>query len=367
MTSHYSSGQLALILAAAALIGPHGVAFAQESTGSPIVLDTIVINANRSGETGYLASTTIGRIAAEPKDVPATVSSITADRIQDQDLRSDLDVLEATPGVDVTSNEGFFSIRGYYGGVAVDGIPVDTFIGRTSSDLSPFENVEVLKGPAAIFQGVYGLGGVVNYSMKRPGSVEGGEVRVGLGDPSSKRLMLDYTVKPALDGRLRSRFVGSYEDRDLDTKPEGYKRLSLYGVTEFDATERATLRFSAWRQRNNSVQSFRDGLPAYTDGTLIDFPLDTTTTQDWALYRFRSEWLTAEIEYEFNDRWTGRLSYRQGDSHHPSMRNVSGLCEGNDKDLGYSRGSTATTRMGANVMHCPTGTTGISWAYLMRT
>lgn len=303
-----------------------------------ILLDTVVIQGARQAETGYVAPTTIGRTEADPVDVPLTVTTFTADRIEDQDIRTDVELLQQTPGVDITSLEGFNRVRGYDAQYAIDGVPVGAFVGRTSADLSAFEQVEVLKGPAAIFQGSGGLGGMINYNFKRPFAHEALHTRLGFADPSAKSAMIDYNIAPLMEGRLRARFVASYEDRDFDAYPEGYDRLSLFGVTEFDATERTVLRFSAWRQTNDARQGFRDGLPAYTDGGLIDFPAGTTSTQDWALYEFRSLWLNAEIEHEFNDRWKLRLSYRNGDSHHPSVRNVSGLCTGADAGLGYEGG-----------------------------
>lgn len=340
MPSGFHSVLLRTTAVAAALGCMPSLAVAQEE--ETILLDPIVVEGARAAETGYVAPTSIGRTEAAPVDVPLTVTTFTADRIADQDIRTDVELLQQTPGVDVTSLEGFTRIRGYDAQVALDGVPVSTFVGRTSADLSAFEQVEVLKGPAAIFQGSGGLGGMINYNFKRPFATEELHSRLGFGDPSAKSAMVDYNIAPLMDGRLRARFVGSYEDRDFDAYPEGYERLSLFGVTEFDATERTTLRLSAWRQENDARQGFRDGLPAFSDGTLIDFPAGTTSTQDWALFEFRSLWLNAEVEHEFNDRWKLRLSYRNGDSHHPAVRNVSGLCEGPDAGLGYEGGIDPT-------------------------
>ncbi|SMO98831.1 TonB-dependent siderophore receptor [Paracoccus laeviglucosivorans] len=321
-------------------LGVVAIANAQDTTNGsdPYVLDTVVLKASEqsTAEQDYVAPTSVNRVQAEPLDTPQTITAFTAARITDQDIRSDLDLLQMTPGVDVTSKEGFSRIRGFSAQTAIEGIPVGTFIGRQAADLSAFEQVEILKGPAAIFQGEGAAGGMINYSFKRPTGTETLQVKAGFGDPTSRQLQVDYNIAPLLDGRLRARFVGAYEDRD-QFDPEKYERASLYAVTEYDLTDSTVLRFSAWRQSNDVVQGFRAGLPTYSDGTLIDFPQGTTATQDWSLYKFRSLWLNAEVEHEFNDRWKLRLAYRNGDSHHSSTRSVAGLCE-NPSVPGYEAG-----------------------------
>lgn len=327
---------IGLVLSLSAYAG-HAQTQAEADDDGTILLDVITVTGTGGGaETSYRADSTVGRVAADPKNTAQSVTAITANRIADQDIRSNLDLLQSSPGVAVTMNEGFTSIRGFGAGTSLEGTPAGSFIGRTAADLSAFEQVEILKGPAAIFQGNGGFGGMINYSFKRPLDREALTTRVGIGDPSSKFATLDYSIEPLLDGRLRARFVGSWEDRDLTAYPEGYERQSYFGVAEYDVTELTTLRLNAWRQKNDSIQGWRTALPAYSDGTLIDFPAGTTLTQDWALYPFRSLWVNAEVEHEISDRWNFKLAYRNGESDHPALRNIA-ACSGPNAGIGYSR------------------------------
>ncbi|WP_181820556.1 TonB-dependent siderophore receptor [Paracoccus versutus] len=324
---------LRFTLTGIALAGGSGGVLAQaadpDSDGT-VVLETVVIQANGlpAAETGYVAPTSINRTGAEPIDTPQTITAVTAAQITEQDIGSDLDLLNAAPGVDASIREGFLTIRGFWADRAINGIPVGNFVGRNSADLSPFEQVEVLKGPAALFTGSGGFGGVVNYSFKRPLDREHLHTTLGFGDPSSKRLTVDYNAAPMLDGRLRARIVGSYENRDSNRYPEGYERSSLFGTLEYDITDRTLLRLGAWRQRNDETRDFREGLPTWSDGGLIDFDPDTTATQDWSRFHFRSDWVTADLEHRFNDRWSGKLTYMNGETFHPSTRSVPFECSG---------------------------------------
>lgn len=311
---------------------------AAATAGDHVVLDAITVTAAGApaAETGYLAPNMVGRVPTDPLHSPESVTTYTANRIAEQNLRSNLDLLQATPGVVVTSNEGFTSIRGFGAETSLEGTPVGSFIGRTPAELSAFEQVEILKGPVAIFQGNGGFGGTINYTFKRPLDEQAVTSRVAVGNRSAREALIDYNIKPLLDGRLRARFVASWDKRDLTADPERYDRQSYYGVAEFDVTDRTTLRLNAWRQRNNSVQGFREALPAWSDGTLIDFPAGTTAVQDWSLFRFSSLWLNAEIEHEIAEGWDVKLAYRDGDSHHPATRSAAFGCVGPDAQYDYS-------------------------------
>ena len=308
-------------------------------SGNEQVLAPVQVTASpdKDAEESYKAPSTIGRVPSDPKRVPQTITSVTAKRISDQNIRSNLDLLTSTPGAEVTGNEGFFRIRGYSAQAAIDGISVGNFVGRTSADLTPFEQVEVLKGPAALFSGSGSPGGTVNYTFKRPRDAQALDASIGLGHPSSKLLTADYNIDPLLEGRFRARLVGSWENRDLWTAPERMKRTSLYGVMELDLTRSTTARFAYWRQQEDSSRSFRQALPAYRDGRLIDFPRGTTPTQDWNIYHFRARWLMADLEHRFSDRWGLKLSFRKGTSEHPSVYAVArnGVCTGPLAGIGY--------------------------------
>lgn len=360
MTTFLQRGLMGGTLLGMAIGGAAAPAFAQTADGTT-VLDPITLEAARlpQAETGYVAPTGINRTDAAPIDTPQTITAVTAARIVEQDIRSDLDLLNAAPGVDATIREGFLTVRGFGADRAINGIPAGNFIGRNSADLTAFEQVEILKGPAALFTGTGSIGGMVNYSFKRPLAAEHLNTVVGFGDPSSGRMMADYNITPMVDGRLRARIVGSYEDRDSKRHPEGFKRSSFFGTAEFDVTDKTLVRLGAWRQRNNEIRDFREGLPTYSDGGLIDFPADTTATQDWSRFSFRADWLIADLEHRFNDRWKTKLTYMNGESYHPSTRSVPFECSGPLAGIGYV--DTGIDRDDPDGRQCHTLSTWNDW------
>lgn len=327
---------------------------AAEEADETVELDEVKVSgASEAAETGYLAPSNSGRTTAQPRDIAKTITSYTSRLIQDQNIRNNNQLLRGAPGVDNVNPEfGTVRIRGFNAQISIDGISTPNFVGRTDSDLSAFEQVEIIKGPASLGQGTGSPGGTVNYAFKRPKDHESFETSLGFSNPRGGLLTVDYNIKPAFDGRLRARIVGSYENRNLFTHPDSIKRLSLYGVAEFDVTDRTTLRLGYWRQRNESVQSFRLGLPTYDDYTLIPFdllPVGTTLTQDWNNYQFKSDWLNVDLEHDFGGGWRGKLSYRRGESFHPSHY-ASTNCRGPLAAQGY--GNNGIDKANPNWLKC---------------
>lgn len=118
------------------------------------------------------------------QDVPATVSAIDRERMDDELVRDLKDLFRYEPGIVVGSNRerfglGDIRIRGLGGNrvrVLVDGISVsDSFsigsfsnAGRNFVDLDTVKEVEIVRGPSSALHGSDALGGVVSFVTKDP-------------------------------------------------------------------------------------------------------------------------------------------------------------------------------------------------------
>ncbi|QWF18206.1 TonB-dependent hemoglobin/transferrin/lactoferrin family receptor [Lysobacter capsici] len=118
------------------------------------------------------------------QDVPATVSAIDRERMDNELTRNIKDLFRYEPGIVVGSNRerfglGDIRIRGLGGNrvrVLVDGISVsDSFsigsfsnAGRNFVDLDTVKEVEVVRGPSSALHGSDALGGVVSFVTKDP-------------------------------------------------------------------------------------------------------------------------------------------------------------------------------------------------------
>lgn len=148
------------------------------------------------------------------RDVPQSVSVITAAQIDDQALRSIGDVLRYVPGALAAQGEGHrdqIVLRGNSSTADffVDGLRDDVQYYRGLYNL---ERVEVLKGPNALIFGRGGGGGIVNRVTKRP--VAGDFVRGAVSADQEGARYIEGDANGAFGPALTGRINGVYEKFD---------------------------------------------------------------------------------------------------------------------------------------------------------
>lgn len=179
---------------------------------NPQTLETIqVIGARPHAQ----PATSATRTSTPLKDVPQSISAVTAQELQERNVRSLNEALETVPGVSLTMGEGRrdqVNIRGF-GALFdqyLDGLRDDTPYYR---DLANIERIEVLRGPASVLYGRGSGGGLVNRISKQPRFANDvGQVSLGVGSYGYLRATADV-------GRARSdmfawRFNAAAEQSD---------------------------------------------------------------------------------------------------------------------------------------------------------
>jgi outer membrane receptor protein involved in Fe transport len=203
-----------------ALLGPLTVG-AVEDTGSARIIDEIIVSATRREQS--------------LQDVPASISALTTEDIEQRGLDSYADFARSLPGVTLNQpikNRSFFNIRGLATSVAggntqdpvavyINDMPVtDTFGASVQPDLRLYdiERVEVLRGPQGTLFGSGSLGGTVRVITNKPKlDAFDGSLRVDFADTEDAGLRQRYDAMvnvPLVDDRLALRAVGYYRDED---------------------------------------------------------------------------------------------------------------------------------------------------------
>ena len=154
-----------------AALGATSAAMAADAVLAPVLVNGEAERADGPVQ-GYRAtrSATFTKTDTPLKEVPASITVVPEDLIEDQAMRSMSDVLRYVPGTTAAQGEGNrdqMVIRGNNttADFFVNGIRDDAQIFR---DLYNAERVEVLKGPGGMSFGRGGAGGVVNRVTKRP-------------------------------------------------------------------------------------------------------------------------------------------------------------------------------------------------------
>ena len=255
---------------------------------------------------------TIGKSARSLKDTPQSVSVITRYRLDDQNMRTLDDALLNSPGITAemqSSTERRFYARGFeIDQIQYDGVPTERSSGSTTSgfstspDLASYDRVEILRGPAGLFNGAGSPGGTVNLVRKRPLREQQFIGQARLGSWNYKRAEADLNLPLNEGGSVRGRMVTAYEDRDYFYDYAGAKKKLFYGIVEADLGARTTIGLGVNYERNESVP-FYSGLPRYTNGRDLGLSRSSYTNGGWSTSDIKNTTVFADLVHRFEGDW----------------------------------------------------------------
>jgi catecholate siderophore receptor len=195
------------------------------------------------------------------RDVPQSITVVSAEVIKDQGMQSIADVVRFVPGITSIqgeNNRDQVVIRG-------NSSSADFFLNGVRDDLQYYrdlynlDRVEALKGPNAMIFGRGGGGGVINRVTKQAGFAPSGGLTFQGGSYSNKRILGD--LDRALNNRVAFRFNGLLENSGSFRKHVGLSRVGINPTLTIVAGQQTQIRLS--------YEYFRDhrtadrGLPSY--------------------------------------------------------------------------------------------------------
>jgi catecholate siderophore receptor len=163
-----TSVYLAVLLAVNAM---HAVAEDAPTTNQQELEEVQVTAKPQKSEDGYQATKTrVGKTLQDPHDIPQAITTVTKDLMHDQQVGSLREALRNVSGLTFNAAEGGragdnFMLRGFYsfGDIYLDGVRDTAQYNRETFNL---EQVDVLRGSAAMLFGRGQAGGVINQVSK---------------------------------------------------------------------------------------------------------------------------------------------------------------------------------------------------------
>jgi outer membrane receptor for ferric coprogen and ferric-rhodotorulic acid len=312
----FGASALSLMAGASAVLAQD----AGQSDEAPSRVEDVTVRAER----GSYATRTVAIAGKEPVpvlEVPNSVSIVTRQRIEDQNLVTMTDALREVTGVHVTTWDGLIGqirSRGYLLDVSYDGIPTYSASQVQEFDLAVYEQVEVLRGPAGIFKGSGQPGGTANFVRKRAGHEAAFSGVASAGTWANYRVEGDVGGPIALDGRLRGRLVASALDRDFYTDRSHEQKTVGYAVLDFDVTDRTLVSLMATYQDDRG-DALNMGLANYVlagsplNGRFLDVPRSTNQYPDWNLNEYTTTEYAGELRHAFANEWVirSKAGFRQ--------------------------------------------------------
>jgi outer membrane receptor for ferric coprogen and ferric-rhodotorulic acid len=261
----------------------------------------------------------VGKTPTTLRETPQSVSIITRQRMEEQNMVTLEDALMEAPGLSVrgssSGQQSFFS-RGYFVETfQLDGVPAEfgpwTVL---TPDLAMYDRVEVLRGADGLYSGAGSPSGTVNLVRKKPlGRFQ--TLASGLvGSDDQYRVEGDITG-PLLDsGKLRGRLVGAYTDRGFFYDVADNQTTMAYGALSYDLTP-TTVVTAGFHVQNADIVPYVYGLPRYEDGSDLDLPRSTFLNAAWNRHEYRNTTSHIEVEQRIGEDWVARVTGTNIDAH----------------------------------------------------
>jgi catecholate siderophore receptor len=162
-----------LPLVAAMMAGWLGFSHSALAEEEDKTLKAVTVTATQDAPDGYRASKTrVGKVAQDPHDIPQAITTVTRALLDEQDAGSLREALRNVAGLSFNAAEGGRSgdnmnLRGFYtfGDMYLDGVR-DT--AQYNREVFNLEQIDVLRGAAAMLFGRGQAGGVINQVSKTP-------------------------------------------------------------------------------------------------------------------------------------------------------------------------------------------------------
>ncbi|MDT9646327.1 TonB-dependent siderophore receptor [Pseudomonas sp. JV245A] len=210
-----------------------------------LTLDTSVISATQPDsatgpQAGYVAKRSLSgtKTDASLSEIPQSISVITRDQMDAQQVQSVNEALRYTAGVQANTTAASqrfdtLSIRGFdvTTGMLRDGLKGNTAQAWPKVEAYGLERIDVLKGPASVLFGQNSPGGVVNQISKRPLDKPFHEVQIQGGSFDRAQGQFDFSGPLDDEGQFLYRLVGL--ERDSGTQFDHIKDDKQYFAPSF--------------------------------------------------------------------------------------------------------------------------------------
>ena len=287
---------------------------AEEDAQEMIVSTDSADNSALSNQNYAVQTTRAGtKLMLTPRDVPQSLSVVTPQRMQDQDLQSVNDVLTNVTGIStnlVDSERSEYYSRGFkVSNFTFDGIPAlvnDAWnYGDAASDSAIYDRIEIVRGATGLMTGAGSPAASINMVRKHADSkIATGTLSASYGSWNKQRYVADLSSPLNGDGSLRGRIVSGYTDQQSWLDRYQKTKKFIYGVIDADLSESTTVSLGYDYEDNNTGNPTWGGLPMfYSNNATTHYDRSLNSAANWARYNTNSRKVFADIEHNFDNGW----------------------------------------------------------------
>lgn len=318
----------------ARLLAGTGLASARQADGSYLLIergeagDALEIGATSISGRAALGATTEGsgsyttgttgtatRLPLSIRETPQSVTVITRQRMDDQNMNNLDDAVKSTPGLYANKSNAVrksYFARGFaVDNIMYDGLPtsISTFTQDvvTSADLAIYDRVEVVRGATGLAQGAGNPAAAINLLRKRHTREFQARIRGSAGSWDAYRTEADVSGALNESGSLRGRVVAAYQNKNSFQDDVENERGVLYSVFEADLREGTTLTIGASQQNDNNNAPW-GAIPVASDGSDLGLSRSTNPGNKWNYWDQDNTFAFAEVRHQLANDWLLNLS-----------------------------------------------------------
>ncbi|PWF22079.1 TonB-dependent siderophore receptor [Corticimicrobacter populi] len=325
---HYSvAGALRLLLADSGLVASARDArtfiVTQQEDGTVQALDTVTVRGAVSAVTEGSRSYTTGSTRSATKldlsirETPQSISVVTRQQMDDQNMRSLTDAVVATPGISLYGSGprrlGFYA-RGFsIENVMTDGVPTAYSISLGAGlvadpDLSMYDHVEVVRGATGLMQGAGNPSASINLVRKRPTAERQVRLAIDAGSWDNYRAETDLSGRLNESGSVRGRAVAAYRNSGDFRDYVKHEYSTLYAIGEADLSSDTTLSAGFSWQNNRNDDSWGGLAAADSTGRDLGLSRSTYLGNDWEYWNQKTSGVFADLEHRLDNGWALRMA-----------------------------------------------------------
>ncbi len=252
------------------------------------------------------------------RDIPQSVSIISEQRMNDQQLQTLGDVMDSTLGISKSQADSdrvsYFSRGFQIDNYMVDGIPTwfesRWNLGDALTDMALYERVEVVRGSNGLMTGTGNPSASINMIRKHATSREfKGNVSAEYGSWNKQRYVMDLQSPLTDDGNVRARIVAGYQDNDSWLDRYHNEKNFFSGIIDADLGETTSLAVGYEYQKIKVDSPTWGGLPRWnTDGSKNSYDRARSTAPDWAYNDKEINKVFATLKQRFADTWQATMN-----------------------------------------------------------
>lgn len=278
--TYVGSGHASLSATAMLALCMSGPTLAQTTTGkatgpSDVTAPTVQVRgkARAPDQTYQAGMTTVGKIAQPVRDIPQSLTTVTAQLMKDRSADTMREALRNVAGLTFNAGEGGrigdnITLRGYsaVGDLYLDGMRDIAQYNRETFNL---ERIEVLRGSASMLFGRGSTGGIINQASKQPFLGDRSTVGVTWGSHAYRRVTADLNQQVGETTAIRLNAMKTDTNSFRDNVEQ--ERWGLAPSVTWGLGTANQLTVSYYRLRENNIPDF--GVPFF-QGRPIAVPVD---------------------------------------------------------------------------------------------